>query len=79
VTITNPTPEPTATPGADYNGTDSFTFKANDGSLDSNVATVSITINPVNDAPVAQDGALTTDEDTRRPRPSWRPTLTRQR
>ncbi|HYH07464.1 MAG TPA: Ig-like domain-containing protein [Thermoanaerobaculia bacterium] len=33
--------------------TDSFTYKANDGSLDSNVATVTITINAVNDAPVA--------------------------
>src|SRR5207244_3762457 len=34
---------------------DSFTYKANDGSLDSNVATVSITITPVNDAPVANN------------------------
>jgi VCBS repeat-containing protein len=33
--------------------TDSFTYKANDGTLDSNVVTVTITINPVNDAPVA--------------------------
>ncbi|MEJ0074504.1 MAG: Ig-like domain-containing protein [Alphaproteobacteria bacterium] len=40
------------TPNADFNGTDSFTFKANDGSLDSNVATVHLTVNPVNDAPV---------------------------
>ena len=40
------------TPNADFNGTDSFTFKANDGSADSNIATVSITINPVNDPPV---------------------------
>jgi large repetitive protein len=34
---------------------DSFTYKANDGSLDSNVATVTITITAVNDAPVAND------------------------
>ena len=40
-------------PVDNYNGTDSFTYKANDGSLDSNVATVTITVNPVNDAPVA--------------------------
>ena len=40
------------TPNADFNGNDSFTFKASDGSLDSNVATVSLTVNPVNDAPV---------------------------
>jgi Ca2+-binding RTX toxin-like protein len=40
------------TPRANYNGSDSFTYKANDGSLDSNVATVSITVNAVNDAPI---------------------------
>src|SRR5262249_27716221 len=40
------------TPGANFNGTDSFTFKANDGSLDSNTATVSLTIISVDDAPV---------------------------
>lgn len=36
------------TPASDYSGTDSFTFKTNDGVLDSNVATVSITINKIN-------------------------------
>jgi VCBS repeat-containing protein len=51
-------------PAADYFGPDSFTYKANDGLLDSNVATVSITVNPVNDAPVAQDGSASGDEDT---------------
>src|SRR5262249_59386835 len=39
--------------------TDAFTYKANDGSLDSNVATVTITVNPVNDAPVAVDDSYT--------------------
>ena len=39
----------TYTPAANYNGTDSFTFKASDGSLDSNTATVSITVNAVAD------------------------------
>ncbi|KFF03167.1 Ig-like domain-containing protein, partial [Flavobacterium reichenbachii] len=34
---------------------DSFTYKANDGSLDSNTITVEITVNPINDAPVAND------------------------
>lgn len=35
----------TYTPATDYTGGDSFTFKANDGSLDSNSAIVSITVN----------------------------------
>ncbi len=54
----------TYTPNADYNGADSFTFKANDGELDSNTATVSITVNSVNDAPVPEDDSATTPEDT---------------
>ncbi len=32
-------------------GTDSFTYMANDGSLNSNIATVTLTVNPVNEAP----------------------------
>ncbi len=43
----------TYTPTAGYDGPDSFTYKVNDGSLDSNVATVNLTVNAVNDAPVA--------------------------
>ena len=64
----------TYTPDADFNGSDSFTYVANDGDLDSNVATVTLTINPVNDAPEADDDAYSTDEDTqsRRGR-AWRP------
>jgi hypothetical protein len=53
----------TYTPALDYNGPASFTFKANDGLLDSNIATVNITVNPVNDAPLASNGSLTTNED----------------
>src|SRR5205823_1785254 len=40
------------TPAANYHGTDSFTYKANDGQADSGIATVNITITAVNDAPV---------------------------
>jgi len=40
-------------PAANYNGADSFTYNANDGTSDSNTATVSVTVNPVNDNPVA--------------------------
>src|SRR5207249_4477827 len=54
----------TYTPAANYNGPDSFTFKANDGTVDSNVATVSLTITPVNDAPVASPSSATLAEDT---------------
>jgi hypothetical protein len=40
------------TPNLNFNGADSFTFKANDGTLDSNIATISLTVFPVPDAPV---------------------------
>ena len=62
VTITNNVAK--YTPNANFNGTDSFTYKTNDGELDSNTATVTITVTPVNDAPVAQDITATTAEDT---------------
>jgi VCBS repeat-containing protein len=43
----------TYTPSANYSGEDSFKYKANDGSGDSTLAaTVTITVNAVNDAPV---------------------------
>ncbi len=54
----------TYTPNGDYNGPDSFTFTANDGAVDSNPATVAITVNPVNDAPTATASAPSTNEDT---------------
>jgi VCBS repeat-containing protein len=54
----------TYTPDTNWNGTDSFQYRAYDGSLYSNVATVQITVNAVNDAPVADNDAYTTDEDT---------------
>ncbi|MFC5531640.1 beta strand repeat-containing protein [Cohnella yongneupensis] len=59
----------TYTPAANFNGTDSFTYKANDGTVDSNVVSVTISVTAVNDAPVAvgdsgfsvaEDGTLTT-------------------
>jgi hypothetical protein len=53
-------PNVTYTPAADFNGSDSFTYKVNDGQSDSNVAMVTVTVNPVNDAPVlASIGAQT--------------------
>ena len=38
-------------PNANFNGIDSFQFQANDGQFDSNIATVAMIVNAVNDAP----------------------------
>jgi DNA/RNA endonuclease G (NUC1) len=54
----------TYTPGADFNGSDSFTFRASDGSLNSNTSTVSVGITEVNDAPSAATDSKATQEDT---------------
>src|SRR5439155_894991 len=52
-------------PSLNFNGTDSFIYKASDGQAQSGVATVTITVTPVNDAPVAaNDDTYTTPEDT---------------
>jgi VCBS repeat-containing protein len=64
VTINGSTGAYTYTPKANYNGSDSFTFKVNDGTVDSTVATVSITVAAVNDMPLATAASVTTDEDT---------------
>jgi hypothetical protein len=50
-------------PNANFNGSDSFTFKTNDKRADSKTATVSITVNAVNDAPTANNGSVMTRED----------------
>jgi len=52
------------TPNLNFNGTDSFVFKANDGLKDSNNAIATLDVRPVNDAPVAQNLAFETDKDT---------------
>jgi len=54
----------TYNPNQDFNGSDSFTYKANDGTLDSNIANVTITVTPVNDPPVAGDNAYDAVEST---------------
>jgi len=53
-TLSGSAPQVTYTPTPNFNGTDRFTFTANDGKMDSNGATVSLTVTAVNDAPVAQ-------------------------
>lgn len=63
VTITNTaTGAYTYVPKINAIGNDAFTFKANDGKVNSNLATVTVTINPLNDPPVAHNGNLTTTE-----------------
>jgi len=55
----------TYTPDPNFNGTDSFAYKANDGFSDSNVATVSINVKAVNDPPIAVgDSAITSKNAT---------------
>ena len=53
----------TYTPVADYNGTDSFTYQSNDGTNNSAIVTVLLTITPVNDAPVTSNDVISTNED----------------
>jgi hypothetical protein len=50
-------------PNANFNGTDSFTFKTSDKKAGSDTATVSITVNAVNDAPTANNSSVITQED----------------
>jgi predicted nucleic acid-binding Zn-ribbon protein len=51
-------------PDPDFCGPDSFTYHANDGQADSNVATVTVDVVCVNDPPVADDDSYSTDENT---------------
>ncbi|WP_367873148.1 Ig-like domain-containing protein [Luteolibacter sp. Populi] len=62
--LTGTPPNLTFRPAANANGSDSFSFKVSDGSAESAPATVSITITPVNDVPVANAQSVTTLEDT---------------
>lgn len=48
----------TYTPSADFAGVDTFTFEADDGQGGLDTGTVTVTVNPINDAPLAS-GALT--------------------
>ncbi len=53
----------TYTPEADYAGPDAFRARARAGDIESAVALVEITVNPVNDAPTAADDAYALQED----------------
>lgn len=63
-TISGTAPNITYTPDPDYTGSDSFTFKVSDGKDDSNIATVSLTITPLNVAPVANDQPIQVVKNT---------------
>jgi len=54
----------TYTPNANFNGDDTFTYRANDGTASSNLATVTITVCPINDAPVANNDSYVTNQNT---------------
>ena len=54
----------TYTPAADYFGEDSFTYQVDDGNGGTDTAVVTVTVNPINDDPVADDDTAATDEDT---------------
>ena len=54
----------TYTPALNYTGADTFTYTVSDGNGGTDTGSVSVTVTGVNDAPVADDDALTTDKDT---------------
>jgi hypothetical protein len=63
-TVVNNGADVTYMPSANFNGTDSFTYTVSDGNGRNATAAVTITINPVNDDPVARDDAAATTQDT---------------
>lgn len=63
-TLSGTAPDLVYTPKPEFSGTDSFTFQAFDGLLNSATATVVITVTPVNDPPAAISQIVATDEDT---------------
>ena len=62
-TLSGTAPNLTYSPNGGFVGTDSFTFVANDGQVDSLPATITIMINPVQDPPLALDDAGEVNED----------------
>jgi hypothetical protein len=51
-------------PAPNYFGRDMFSYRATDGASTGNIATVTINVVPVNDAPVAADHLFSTSQDT---------------
>ncbi len=63
-TLSGLRPNITYTPAANYNGPDSFTYRASDGFLISDPGTVTINVLPQNDAPTVVAQTVSTNEDT---------------
>ncbi|MCP4769766.1 MAG: tandem-95 repeat protein, partial [Gammaproteobacteria bacterium] len=61
--LTGTAPNLSYQPNANFNGSDSFTFRVNDGEFNSADATIDITINAINDVPQVSAQSLTTNED----------------
>lgn len=60
----SPTGEVVFTPAENFNGPTTITYTVSDGNGGTGTGTVDVTVNPINDAPDAVDGADTTDFDT---------------
>jgi hypothetical protein len=65
-TLSGTAPNLTYNPDTDFVGADSFTFKANDGTVDSNIATVSITVQEPH-PPVANNQDVNVTKNTAKP------------
>jgi hypothetical protein len=63
-TLSGTPPQLIYQPFTNFNGTDAFVFQVNDGRTNSVPATVTLTVRPVNDPPVADSQSLATDENT---------------
>ncbi len=63
-TLSGEGPDYQYTPNTDFTGTDQFSFKVNDGQVDSNIATAQIQVEPIpNQPPVAENLQVTTSEN----------------
>ncbi len=62
--VINPDGTITYTPDANFNGTDIITYQISDGQGGFSTATITVTVAPVNDPPVAANDVVTIDEDT---------------